>query len=114
MSTRTTPRSLHGRWGAISVEVAYRCAQQVRDFFDQAAPTQGRLLAARLVESLAACLTRDIARLGRTPAQVEGRVLGLLRHGRSQQWPHRSHQWHYRHGQTYCQSLPKPHQLPTL
>lgn len=29
-------------------------------------PTQGRLLAARLVESLPACLTRDIARLGRT------------------------------------------------
>ena len=38
----------------------------MRDFFDQAAPTQGRLLAARLVESLPACLTSDIARMGRT------------------------------------------------
>ena len=35
----------------------------MRDFFDLAAPTQGRLLAARLVESLPACLTCDNARL---------------------------------------------------
>ena len=38
----------------------------MREFFDLADPTQGRLLAACLVESLPACLIRDIARLGRT------------------------------------------------
>lgn len=41
-------------------------------------------------------------------SQVAGRVLGLLRHGRSRQRSHRSHQWHHRNGQTHRQSLPKP------
>ena len=50
----------------ISVEVAYHCAQQVRDVFHQATPAQGRRLAAHLVESLPTCPIPDIARLGRT------------------------------------------------
>ena len=50
----------------ISVEVAYRCAQQVRDVFHQDTPAQGRRLAARLIESLPACPIPEIARLGRT------------------------------------------------
>ena len=70
----------------ISVEVAYHCAQQVRDVFHQATPAQGRRLAARLVERLPTCPIPEIARLGRTdPTQVEGCLLGLLRHSRSQQ-----------------------------
>ena len=50
----------------ISVEVAYHCAQQVREVFHQATPAQGRRLAARLIESLPACPIPEIARLGRT------------------------------------------------
>ena len=50
----------------ISVEVAYRCAQQVRDVFHQDTPAQGQRLAARLIESLPACSIPEIARLGRT------------------------------------------------
>ena len=50
----------------ISVEVAYRCAQHVRDVFHQATPAQGRHLVARLVERLPTCPIPEIARLGRT------------------------------------------------
>ena len=50
----------------ISVEVAYRCAQQVRDVFHQDTPAQGQRLAAHLIESLPACPIPEIARLGRT------------------------------------------------
>ena len=50
----------------ISVEVAYHCAQQVRDVFHQATPAQGRRLAAHLVERLPTCPIPEIARLGRT------------------------------------------------
>ena len=50
----------------ISVEVAYRCAQQVRDVFHQDTPAHGRHLAAHLIESLPACPIPEIARLGRT------------------------------------------------
>ena len=50
----------------ISVEVAYRCAQQVREVFHQDTPAQGRHLAAHLIESLPRCPIPEIARLGRT------------------------------------------------
>ena len=50
----------------ISVEVAYHCAQQVRDVFHQATPAHGRRLAAHLVERLPTCPIPEIARLGRT------------------------------------------------
>ena len=50
----------------ISVEVAYHCAQQVREVFHQATPTQGQRLAARLIQRLPACPIPEIARLGRT------------------------------------------------
>ena len=69
----------------ISVEVAYHCAQQVRDVFHQDTPTQGRRLAAHLIQRLPACPIPEIARLGANPTQMEGRLLGLLRHRRSQQ-----------------------------
>ena len=50
---------------------------------------------------------------GSDPTQMEGRILGLLRHQRSQQRPHRSHQRNHRTRQTHRQRLPQPHQLPT-
>ena len=67
----------------ISVEVAYRCAQQVREVFHQATPAQGQRLAAHLIQRLPTCPIPDIARLGADPTQMEGRLLGLLRHRRS-------------------------------
>ena len=69
----------------ISVDVAYRCAQQVREVFHQATPAQGRRLAARLIESLPTCPIPEIARLGADPTRVEGRTRRLLRHSRRQQ-----------------------------
>ena len=50
----------------ISVEVAYHCAQHVRDVFHQATPAQGRRLATHLIKSLPTCPIPEIARLGRT------------------------------------------------
>ena len=50
----------------ISVEVAYHCAQQVRDVFHQATPAQGRHLAAHLIQRRPTCPIPEIARLGRT------------------------------------------------
>ena len=50
----------------ISVDVAYHCAQQVRDVFHQATPAQGRRLAAHLIQRLPTCPIPEIARLGRT------------------------------------------------
>ena len=50
----------------IRVEVAYHCAQQVREVFHQATPAQGRRLAARLIERIPTCPIPEIARLGRT------------------------------------------------
>ena len=77
----------------ISVEVAYLLTQQVRDVFHQATPAHGRHLAAHLIQRLPACPIPEIARLGQPdPTQMEGGLLGLLRHRRSQQRPHRSHQ----------------------
>ena len=69
----------------ISVEVAYRCAQQVREVFHQATPAQGRRLAAHLIQRLPTCPILEIARLGADPTQMEGRTRRLLRHSRSQQ-----------------------------
>ena len=69
----------------ISVEVAYHCAQQVRDVFHQATPAQGRRLVARLIERLPTCPIPEIARLGPDPTHMEGRTRRLLRHSRSQQ-----------------------------
>lgn len=51
----------------IAVEVAYRCAQDVRDVFHQSTPSQGRRLAEKLIASLASCPVPEIARLGKTP-----------------------------------------------
>ena len=76
----------------ISVEVAYHCAQQVREVFHQATPAQGRRLAARLVERLPTCPIPEIARLGRTLRKWKDALDAYFDTGGASNAPHRSHQ----------------------
>ena len=50
----------------VAVEVAYQCAQDLRDVFHQPTPAQGRRLAEQLIEKLSSCPIPEIARLGKT------------------------------------------------
>ena len=75
-----------------SVSTSPTFTGQVREVFHQATPAQGQRLAARLIERLPACPIPEIARLGANPTQVEGRTQRLLRHRRSKQRLHGSHQ----------------------
>ena len=50
----------------VAVEVAYQCAQDLRDVFHQATPAQGRRLAEQLIDTLPSCPIPEIARLGKT------------------------------------------------
>ena len=61
-----------------SVEVAYHCAQQIRDVFHQDTPTQGRRLAARLAQRLPTCPIPEIARLGRTLRKWKDAILSYF------------------------------------
>ena len=76
----------------ISVSKSPTFTGQVREVFHQATPTQGQRLAARLIQRLPDCPIPEIARLGANPTQVEGRTRRLLRHRRSKQRLHGSHQ----------------------
>ena len=76
----------------ISVEVAYHCAQQVREVFHQDTPAQGRRLAARLIESLPRCPIPEIARLGRTLRKWKDALDAYFDTGGASNAPHRSHQ----------------------
>lgn len=49
----------------ICVEVAYQCAQQVREVFHQDTLTQGRLLDARIIKCLPTCPLHEITRMDR-------------------------------------------------
>ena len=74
------------------VEVAYRCAQQVRDVFHQATPAHSRRLAAHLVERLPTCPMPEIAGLGRTLRTWKNAHLASFDTGGASNTPHRSHQ----------------------
>ena len=96
----------------ISVEVAYLHRASARGLpprHTRPRPTPGRT-PHREPTSLSHPRNRPT---GSDPTQMEGRILGLLRHQRSQQRPHRSHQRNHRTRQTHRQRLPQPHQLPT-
>ena len=97
----------------ISVEVAYHCAQQVRDVFHQDTPAQGQRLAAHLIQRLPTCPIPDIARLGRTLRKWKDAFLAYFDTAGASNAPHRSHQRNHRTRQTHRQRLPQPHQLPT-
>ena len=96
----------------ISVEVAYHCAQHVRDVFHQAAPAHGRRLAARLVERLPTCPIPDIARLGRTLRKWKDAFLAYFDTAGASNGPIEAINGHYRTKQTHHQRPPQPHQLP--
>ncbi|WP_456047171.1 transposase [Actinomyces sp.] len=76
----------------ISVEVAYHCAQQVRDVFHQATPAHGRRLAEHLIQRLPACLIPEIARLGRTLRKWKDALDAYFDTSGDSNAPHRSHQ----------------------
>ena len=76
----------------ISVEVAYRCAQQVRDVFHQDTPTHGQRLATHLIESLPRCPIPEIARLGRTLRKWKDALDAYFDTDGASNAPHRSHQ----------------------
>lgn len=76
----------------ISVEVAYHCAQQVRDVFHQATPAQGRRLATHLIKRLPTCPIPEIARLGRTLRKWKDAFLAYFDTAGASNAPHRSHQ----------------------
>ena len=97
----------------ISVEVAYHCAQQVREVFHQATPTQGQRLAARLIERLPACPVPEIARLGQTLRKWKDALDDYFDTGGASNGSTEAINGHYRAGQTHRQRLPQPHQLPT-
>ncbi len=61
LRTAVTAREEH-----VKVEVACRCAQQVRACFHQDSHAAGRRLAEQVLTSLPSCPTPEVARLGRT------------------------------------------------
>ena len=50
----------------VAVEVAYQCAQDVREVFHQPTLPRGQRLAEQLIEKLPSCPISEIARLGKT------------------------------------------------
>ncbi|MFR1472343.1 MAG: ISL3 family transposase [Actinomyces urogenitalis] len=50
----------------VAVEVAYHCAQDLRDVFHQPTPARGRQLAEQLIATLPSCPIPETARLGKT------------------------------------------------
>jgi len=73
---------LEAAWAAdkrhIEVEVAYRCAQQVRSAYHQATHTAGRVIAENVLATFASCPIPEVARLGRTLKQWREAFLGYF------------------------------------
>ena len=97
----------------ISVSKSPTFTGQVREVFHQATPTQGRRLAAHLVERLPTCPIPEIARLGRTLRKWKDAFLAYFDTSGASNGPTEAINGHYRAGQTHRQRLPQPHQLPT-
>lgn len=53
----------------VAVEVAYQCAQDLRDVFHQPTPAKRRQLAEQLIAALPSCPISEIARLGKALRQ---------------------------------------------
>ena len=62
----------------VAVEVAYLCAQDLRDVFHQPTPAAGRRLAQQLIETLPSCPIPEIARLGKTLRRWKSALLAYF------------------------------------
>lgn len=62
----------------VEVEVAWRCAQQVRSAYHQDTHAGGRVIAEQVLSSFLACPIREVARLGRTLKQWRSEFLGYF------------------------------------
>lgn len=97
----------------ISVEVAYHCAQHVRDILPPShthpRPTPGHT-PHKAPTNVSHARNRSP---GPDPTHMEGRTRRLLRHSRSQQRTPRKPSTESSNEATNRQRLPQPHQLPT-
>ena len=62
----------------LEVEVAWRCAQQVRSAYHQDTPAGGRAIAEKILNSFTSCPIPEVARLGRTLKQWREAFLGYF------------------------------------
>lgn len=67
----------------VEVEVAWQCAQQLRDAYRQSDLAAGRSIAERVVESFYTCPIPEIARLGRTLRRWRDALLAYFSTGRA-------------------------------
>lgn len=71
----------------VAVEVAYQCAQDLRDVFHQPTPARSRRLAEKLIEKLPSCPIPKIARLGETLRRWRTAFVAYFdTHGASNGW----------------------------
>ncbi len=73
---------LEAAWAAderhVEVEVAWRCAQQVRAAYHQPSLAAGRQVAERILDTFTSCPIPEVARLGRTLRQWRSEFLGYF------------------------------------
>ena len=62
----------------VEVEVAWRCAQQVRSAYHQPTAVAGRAIAEKIIASFTSCPIPEVARLGRTLKQWRSEFLGYF------------------------------------
>ena len=67
-----------GRAEHVEVEVAYRCAQQVRTAYHRASHATGRAVAEKVLAALPSCPIPEVARLGKTLRQWRQAFLGYF------------------------------------
>jgi transposase len=62
----------------VEVEVAWRCAQQLRSAYHQDSHAAGRVIAEKILDSFTSCPIPEVARLGRTLKQWRTEFLGYF------------------------------------
>ena len=62
----------------VEVELAWRCAQQVRSAYHQDSPAAGRKIAEKILQSFTSCPIPEVARLGRTLKHWRTEYLGYF------------------------------------
>ena len=62
----------------LEVELAWRCAQQVRSAYHQPSHAAGRAIAQKILDTFASCPIPEVARLGKTLTQWRSEFLGYF------------------------------------